>query len=86
MSYAQGFSDNLAVTGTFLDVASDTKQNTKPKYPPPFSLRLTYEEKERLKAELANSGSLFVDNNHITIHEISDFMADDVLGHLKKWK
>ena len=50
MSYAGTFSNELAVTETFSEAAT-SKQNAKPKYPPPFSLRLTHEEKERLKAE-----------------------------------
>jgi len=41
MSYAGTFSNELAVTETFSE-ATTSKQNTKPKYPPPFSLRLTH--------------------------------------------
>jgi len=50
MSYAGMISNKLAVKATFSEAAT-SKPNTKPKYPPPFSLRLTNEEKERLKAE-----------------------------------
>ena len=51
MSYARGFSNDISISDSFSKTSIASNKKAKPKYPPPFSLRLTHEEKERLKVE-----------------------------------